>query len=181
MLNGIAPLLVFTFTNDEAINAVKSVPLVGNFLAENVGLPIPLYLDEYLTGIYVQGESKAIDIETKPEARNDGEDPIVNQRLLNSVTTVTMVASKKGVLLMTLLAFADVILSRVVSKQYKISYFNGPTIIINGLLHGFTTQQGDNDDLVRIEMLISKIGKGETSTVGQTPSVAKVTGVSPTP
>ncbi len=180
-LNGIAPLLVFRFTNNAAVNVVKNIPVIGNFLAENVGVPIPIYLDENLTGIYVHGESKAIDIETTVEARNDKKAPIVDQRALNSVTTINFVANNRGVMLMTLLAFADVIMSRVVSKQYTVSYFNGPTIIIDGLLHGFTTQPGENDTKINIQMTISKANQLSTGAQveGSVPELEKHTGALP--
>lgn len=162
-LNGIAPLLVITLKNTASINVVKKIPVAGDFLAKNIGIPIPIYLDERLTGIYVKGESKAIDIESKTDAIDSKTAPIVSQKALSSVTNVEMVASSKGVLLMTLVAFADLILARVVSKQYNVSYFNGPTIIINGLLHGFTTQLGENDDLVRIQMSIQATSASENA------------------
>jgi hypothetical protein len=154
-LNGIAPLLIIQLKNSASLNVVKKIPVVGDFLSKNVGIPIPIYLDENLTGIYVQGESKAIEIETTTHAIDAVTAPIVSQKALSSITTVEMIAAPSGVLLMTLIAFADLILTRVVSKQYNVSYFNGPTIIANGVLHGFTTQIGENDDKVRINMQIA--------------------------
>jgi hypothetical protein len=154
-LNGIAPLLVIQLKNSASMNVVKKIPVAGDFLSKNVGVPIPIYLDENLTGIFVQGESKAIDIETRLDSIDGKNAPIVSQKALSSVTSVEMVASRTGVLLMTLIAFADLILTRVVAKQYSVSYFNGPTIIVNGVLHGFTTQLGENNDLVHIKMDIA--------------------------
>lgn len=173
-LNGIAPLLVIQLKNADSINVVKKIPIAGDFLSKNVGLPIPIYLDELLTGIYVKGESKAIDIETKTDAIDAKTAPIVSQKALSSVTNIEMVASKRGVLLMTLISFADLILTRVVSKQYNVSYFNGPTIIANGVLHGFTTQLGENDDLVRIQMAISSAPPPANDIVASAEKVAGV-------
>lgn len=154
-LNGVAPLLVIELKNSASLNVVKKIPVAGDFLASNIGLPIPIYLDERLTGIYVKGESRGIDIDTKIDAIDAKNVPIYSQKALASTVTVEMVASSTGVMLMTLIAFADLILTRVVSKQYSVSYFNGPTIITNGVLHGFTTQLGENDNLVRINMALS--------------------------
>ena len=173
-LNGIAPLLVIQLKNADSLNVVKKIPIAGDFLSKNVGLPIPIYLDERLTGIYVKGESKAIDIETKLDAIDAKNAPIVSQKALSSITTVEMIASSKGVLLMTLIAFADLILTRVVSKQYNISYFNGPTIIANGVLHGFTTQLGENDDLVHINMAIASAPAPSSDIAPVTPKLAGV-------
>lgn len=173
-LNGIAPLLVIQLKNALSQNVVKKIPVAGDFLASNIGIPIPIYLDENLTGIYVKGESKSIDIETKIDSIDAKKAPIFSQKALSSITTVEMVASQRGVMLATLLAFADVILTRVVAKQYSVSYFNGPTIILNGVLHGFTTQIGEDDDLVRINMALSSGPVVPDALVSEVP---KVTGV----
>lgn len=183
MLNGIAPLLIFTFKTPGIVNTIRGIPKVGNFLATNVGLPIPIYLDEKLTGIYVKGESRGIDVETKTENLRNKENTqtsIIYQSALNNTVTVNMIASRKGVMLVTLLALMDMIFQRVVSKEYNVSYFNGPTLILNGLLHGFTTQQTSDDTLVEIQMVLSKTPPEISSDAGSPgPTLEKLNGVSP--
>lgn len=169
MLNGIAPIIIFEF-----MYFPPSVPTEGlaetvdsslSWLMETFGsVPVPIYLDEKLTGIYVESETRAIDIETdiQPQYAKDRvtglpKPPIVTQRGLSSLVTVNLMASRDSILLNVLLSFADLILSKTVSQEYKISYLNGPTTVFRGLLHGLSTSVGGNsDDLVRITLQLQK-------------------------
>lgn len=182
MLNGIAPVLIFTIKNNSkalspVFNALESVPLIGKDIAGVVaGIPIPLYLDERITGLYVENEARNIDIETKPEQRFDDKSPYFYQRALNSSVSVNIIASKSSLLLSVLLAIMDMIVPKIVSRNYSISYFNGSTLILNGLLQGFNTVTGNDDDLVRITLQIQK----EHSTPDITSQIlGKVTGAIP--
>ncbi len=162
MLNGIAPILIFTLKENPAalspiFNALSGVPLIGAEASQVfAGIPIPLYLDEKLTGLIVENEAKNIDIETTVEARYDNKKPYVYQRAVNASQTVQLIASKDSLLLPALLALSDMIVPRLVSQNYSVSYINGATIILNGLLQGFNTSKGSNDDLVRIILQIQR-------------------------
>lgn len=179
MLNGIAPLLLFRFFSGSLVNTIQGIPNIGDFIVTGLGAPISLYLDETITGIYVESEAKAIDIETSVQARNDSKKPIVDQRGLNSITTVNILASRDSTFLSVLLALNDMVFSRVVSKEYNVSYFNGPTLILNGLLHGFSTNAGNDDNLVRCQMQLSRANQESTQPQSQVPSLDKVTGTTP--
>src|SRR5690606_12365506 len=120
-----------------AFNALSGIPLIGESLAENVGVPIPLYLDEQLTGVYIESESKSIDVETETKPRFDEKKPEVRQTALNSLIAINMLAKKDAVLLSVLLALNDLIFTKVVSQNYRISYLNGATTVFNGLFHSF--------------------------------------------
>lgn len=170
MLNGASPLLIFQFKENPAVqtklfNALK-VPIKSEFAGLISGIPIPLYLDENITGLFVDSESKNLDLETTIEPRLDYTQPYIYQRPVNSSITVNLNANKDSILLPALLALADLIIPRLTSATYKISYFNGATSIINGLLQGLSTSEGANDDLIRIVLQIQK----EDSRPVQTPS-----------
>lgn len=182
MLNGVAPLLIFNFqpvSLTAAVNALAGIPVIGSTLSSFVGIPVPLYLDEQLTGIYVESETKAIDIDTNVQARSDGKPPSVDQRGLNNLVTVNMVANRNSVVLAVLIALNDQVFSKVVSKNYSINYFNGITAIFGGLLHGFSTTTGNNDDLIRITMQISKANSQSTAPANVVSVLPKVTGALP--
>ncbi len=160
-LGGIAPLLIFTYPENIAalspvFNALSGIPLVGDLVSPLNGIPIPLYLSEELTGIYVDTESKNIDIETNPQVRYDNKAPTVYQRLIGSSVSVNILASKDSIILPAFLALIDLIVPRLVSQNYKLSYINGSTVILNGLLQGLNTSQGADDDLIRITLQIQK-------------------------
>jgi hypothetical protein len=188
MLNGIAPLLIFNFPIPLEPPSVagpqletKGIPLLIQKFQTDIGIPIPLYLDENLTGIYIESESKAIDIETNSQQRFDGKAPSVDQRGLNNLVTINMVASKNSIVLGVLLALNDMIFSRVVSKTYNVSYLNGVTTIFGGLLHGFSTSSGIDNDLIKVVMQISKANLSPPTKGGTQIQNKFITGATPVP
>ncbi len=181
MLNGISPLLIFSFKpalTTALFSGLAGIPVVGDILPR-IGIPIPVYLNEQLTGVFIESESKAIDIDTEVHAKYNGDPPAVEQRGLNNLVTINMFANKDSIMLAVLLAMNDMIFSRVVSQDYAVSYINGSTTIFNGLLHGFSTNQGSNDDLVRIVMQISKSNQSKPTPGSITAPLKKITGAVP--
>jgi len=182
MLNGIAPVIIFNFSlvpKSPTFNAISGIPLVGDFVANNLGLPIPIYLDERLTGIYIDSEEKSLDVETNAQNKSTGFKPKIDQRAINSVVRVNMIASRNSVVLTALLALCDIAFTKLASKDYSISYFNGATTIFNGLLQGFSVNADTNDDLYRIRFEISKANAGSTIVEQGASVLTKVTGALP--
>lgn len=159
MLNGVAPIIIFHFNPlivQNLLSGFAGIPVIGGVLS-NLGIPIPIYLDQNLTGIYVDTETKAIDVTSDVQISYDPKvASAVDQRGLNNIVTINLFASKTSIMLSVLLAMNDMIFQRLVSKTYSISYLNGTTTIFNGLLHGFSTSVGSDDDLIRIVMQIEK-------------------------
>lgn len=160
MLGGIDPILVFTFAsinaNATANSAISAVPLIGDAILENLGVPIPLYLSEKLTGISVDTESIDITVDSNVQLNKVNNEAIVDQKGLNSILTVNMISTKSSLVLAALVAFTDVIFSRLVSKSAKISYIHGSTIVLNALLHSFTMRQREGSDLVDVVLQLEK-------------------------
>lgn len=181
MLGGIAPILIFYFPTKikiPGVNALSGIPILDQ-LPTQLGVPIPVYLDENLTGILVDTESKAIDIDTVAQQRNDGGPPLVNQRGLNNLVTINMIAKRDSIILAMLLALNDMIFQRVVSREYSVSYTNGPTTIFGGLLHGFSSTAEADTDLVNITMQISKSSEQGTAPPNTVAVLPKITGATP--
>lgn len=182
MLNGVAPILIFNFPENPAslspvFNALSGIPLVGPLLPLSIGVPIPLYLDERVTGLYVDTQGKNLDIETTIEPRYDNKKPFVYQRALNSSITINLNANKDSILLPALLALTDFIIPRLISQNYQVSYLNGPTVILGGLLQGLNTNEGSDDDLIRIVLQIQKTDQRPASPVP--PTLIPVVGATP--
>lgn len=159
MLTGLAPLIIFTFPLDvkgPTFNALSGIPVIGSSLASQIGLPIPIYLDERLTGVYIDQESRNIDIETTVEPKSEGTTPDFSQRGTNNTVTINMKALKTSVALTALLALIDLAFQKTVSRSYKVTYLNGPTTIFNGLLDGFSTATDNDNELVFITLTLSK-------------------------
>lgn len=166
MLNGVAPILIFSFPilPKGTFNMLSGIPLVGESLAASVALPIPIYLDEKITGVYIDSESKSIDIQTEIDAKSDGTKPDVSQRGLASNVTINIKASRNSVVLSALLALIDLCFQKVVSREYSVSYLNGATTIFGGLLDSFTVDTDFNNDLYIISLTISQGAKVTKST-----------------
>lgn len=154
MLNGVAPFFLFKFPITASIPILSGIPILSDAISL-VGLPIPVYLDEGRSGVLLKNQEKNIDIDTQPEQSADGK-TLVLQRGINNTVTINFVANKNSTLLSLFLAFADEIFTRAVNRKYSVSYFNGSTLIFDGLVHSFSAQESDDDELVHISMTIQK-------------------------
>lgn len=185
MLNGVEPLLIITFKNKGILDFFGPDSLVSSLVGA-IGLPIPIYLSEKLTGIYVDTESSAIDVKTEVEpvtAKNpltlDVEPPVVSQTAVDSQCTINLLANDDCILLTALIALMEELVKRLVSQEYSISYLNGSTAIFGGLLHRFATNRNRNDNLVRIELSISTAAKESPIPSSPIAAISKVTGAVP--
>lgn len=169
MLNGVAPLLLFNFKIAVDISSpLQKLPIVN--LVPSIKLPtVPLYLDEDLTGLYMDSQSKNIDIDTNMVNPGDP-NPVVKQKPIASIITLNMFASKSSIGMILLNLFCEQILDKIITEGYSIDFFNGSTILFGGLLHGFSIVENSNDDRFNISLQLSK---GRTANTIQG-AVAKV-------
>jgi hypothetical protein len=180
MLNGLDPIIIFNFSKLSAADqeTLASIPIVSS-IVEKIGLPpIPIYLSERLTGLYIDSEDKNIDIETSSETLTNGEAPQINQKGLNSTVTISLVASRNSIGLTLLAALADRIFKKVTSREYSITYLHGAVTVFNGLLNSFQISQNAENDLynINIELFTTTV---ETQEPAGVPVVEKVTGAVP--
>ncbi len=164
MLNGIYPILIFNFKKlvPQLAKLTSGVPLLAE-ISDSVPLtPIPLYLKEELTGLYITHQSKNVDIDTTAQTLPDGTTPKVKQAGINTTITINLVGRQDAIPLQLLIAMIDLIFQKVSSQEYSISYLNGPITVFNGLLEGFSVQEGENNDLFNVQLQISRIVGGST-------------------
>ncbi len=181
MLNGTTPLLVIFLKNKITIDLFSGVGPPSNDDLLDLPLPIPIYLTELplnslavggntvgigsLSGIYINNETHGIDVVTKVDPvttlspTGEREDAQISQTAVDSQVSINMITHRDSVFLNVILAVMDLIIKRLVSAEYSIAYLNGPTVIFGGLLHRFSTSVSDNDNLVRMELVISTAGK----------------------
>lgn len=174
MLNGVAPIFIFTFpvVPPSVANALSSVPYVGNFL-QDVGLPIPIYLDEKFTNIAVDSDTKNIDIDTEVKANTDpNKPPIVKQNALDSTVTVNLVAVKDSLLLTILLAMSDLIFTRAASQAYTVTYLNGPITVFNGTMKSFSTSANADSTKLDVSITLSRANYRAPTIQPSLPSVS---------
>ena len=183
MLNGIDPIIIFQFKKLDPTAAANfsqtyKIP-IADVNARYIDFPpIPIYLSENLTGLYIDSEDKNIDVETSSETLESGGEPIFYQRGLNSTVKVNLLGSRNSIGLTLIAAMADLIFQKVTSKEYSITYLHGGITVFNGLLHSFSiTPNGDNDLYnIGIELTRSTV---KTNPIAAITEVPKVTGTVP--
>lgn len=177
MLNGVDPIILFNLKKKipGVSDALSKIPVVAD-IVNAIDLPIiPIYLSEKFTGIYIDSESKSIDIETNTDTLSNGDSPEINQKGIQSSVKIEMVASRDSIGVMLFGAVADLIFPRVTSKEYSITYLHGAVTVFSGMLHSFSINQNANTDLYNITMELIKPGGPKLSV----PSVPKLTGAVP--
>lgn len=185
MLNGIAPILIFQFAPGQISDAnffsqaISKIPLIGSSIVQDFGIPIPIYMDERLTGIVIDEDSKQIDVDTEVKQTYDGSPAKVTQRGLTNSVTINMIGKKDSIVLSTLIALNDQIFKKLVSKQYKIQYMNGPTTIFNGLLGSFSHTNSPDTDKINISMQIVKPNEQSTAEQKTIPIIQPIQGATP--
>lgn len=179
MLNGLDPIIIFQFYKlSELPASIAGVPIVSSVVDKIGFVPIPIYLSERLTGLMLDTQDKNIDIETTTEAVASGAQPVVNQKPINSTVRINLQANKDSIGLTLLSAMADLILPKLVSKEYAITYLNGAVTVFAGQLHSFNIQENSNDTRanITIELVRGGVKTQETQSV---PVVTPVQGSVP--
>ncbi len=186
MLNGIDPIIIFQLykKTPAAVATLATIPLTSSNAAasKTIFAIIPIYLSETITGIYIDTESKAIDIDTDTASLSDGTSALVNQKALASITTINFIAKQSSIGLTILLALSELILDKVTSQEYEITYMHGGITVFGGLIHSFSYDQGTDNDLYKIKLEISKGRKAKSvGPVGQDPDAVRLGTAGATP
>lgn len=187
MINGLDPIIIFNFNKPVSagfLNTLKSINLVSQKTDSIPIPPIPLYLSENLTGIYVTTQDKSIQIDTSLSTLSTGETPLIAQKGIQTSVKIGMIANNDSIGMLLLSAFMDQVFPVVTAKGFTITYINGSIIVFNGLLHSFQITQDTESTLMKISLEIIKVGKPgdlltSTNTVSDT-AFSKVGTASPT-
>ncbi len=180
MLNGIDPIILVTFSKllPSELATISKIPLVSTLVDKLDLLPIPIYLSETLTGLYIVQEDKNIDVETSTETLPDGADPVINQKGINSTVKVQLQAHKDSLGLTLLSALMDIAFEKVTSREYSITYLHGPITVFAGLLNSFSIAQNSDDELLSITLELTRTSVS-TKGVFKVPKLGSVTGSIP--
>lgn len=168
MLNGLAPIIIFQFSKKipQAPSLGAKIPVETSFFSKIPLPPIPLYLDEKLTGLIVDSEDKSIDIQTSQDSLSDADSPLITQNALESSVKINLQATKDSIGLTILSAVADMILPRVTSQEYSIQYLNGATTMFNAKLKSFSVNSSRDNTLLNITV---ELIKGDNRTIASKP------------
>lgn len=176
MLNGIAPIIIFQFSKQVKTatdtEAVSKIPILSRIINKIPLPPIPLYLDEKLTGIIIDSEDKTVDIETSQDALNDDDTPLITQKAIESSVKINMRATRDSIGLTILSAVADMIIPKVTSQEYSIQYLNGATTMFNARLKSFSVSSSSDNTLLNITLELIK-GDNKTQPKADAPTVER--------
>ncbi len=157
MLGGLDPILLFTFYKNSQDVTDSKIPYANDLGLNRLALPpIPIYLSELATGVYIDSEDKSIDIETNIETLRTSSEGLFSQKGIGSTVSITMKANKNSLGLTLLSAVADLILAKVTSKEYSVAYLHGAVTIFNGLVHEFSINQTADTDLYEIKLTLMR-------------------------
>lgn len=179
MLNGLDPIILFHLfkATPSQLQSLSNIPLASDIVSA-IGLPpIPIYLSERLTGLYIDSEDKNIDIETTTSTLADASAPEVNQRGINSTIRIDLIANKDSIGVTLLSAMSDLVFQRASSQEYSVTYLNGAITIFGGLIRSFSINQNADTDLYNISIEISKGRSSIGTLLGGQPSVSGVSGI----
>lgn len=167
MLNGVDPIIIFQFKKLAPYlgSTIEKIPIISQ-IPDLIALPpIPVYFgrdSQSLIGLYIDSESKNVDIQTTTETQTDGTPPNVDQKGIANVVSINLFGKRNSVQLALLTTLVDQIFDRVTSKEYAISYLNGPITIFGGVLHSYSVEQNADNDLVNVKIELSKGQKEPT-------------------
>ena len=180
MLGGVDPVIIFQFGKLAAVAGatVAKIPLVSSIPTVVDQPPIPIYLSELATGIYIDSEDKNLDIETDTQTMTDGSEPEVSQKGIGTTIAINLVARADSLGLTLLSAMIDQIFEKVTSKEYAITYLHGPITVFRGVLHSFSVNKQSGNDLLTIKIELSK-GTKEPTKKPPIPTVPGLTGTLP--
>lgn len=150
MLNGLAPVLIYQY---QPIDTSFSI---FGFKVPSVGVPIPIYLDEKLTGIMGEGASNKISIETAT---------INNQtytRQVSNDVNIKLRCRNNNLVGQTLLGILGEAFKQTSEDKYSISLFYDSTFIIDAYLKDFYSRPIDNTDMREIGITLAKKYKNKT-------------------
>ncbi len=181
MLNGIAPVFLIYFPKTEA-TWVKNKD--GSFSVKKVTTwkaAIPIYLDEELTGVYVDQNNEQLEISTENIVGSGEKKSLtITQKGDKQTVTVELLANKNSIGLNILLPLLKTLYDYTLKdKDYKIAYFNNNILIFDAKLGRYQKTEGRTNDLVAItidleikpkseepkkEMVLEKGDTGEITT-----------------
>lgn len=154
MLNGKYPLVVFYFYADSN----RLIPQA---------IPIPLYLDEQMTGLALKGSSMTATIMTEQM----GDD--VFQKAMENTLSINFesVDDTSGMAILKAMMFK--LIEYMGQRKYSISYFDGSSVILDAVISDYTLTKQDNSNKYDVNI---KLAKRPAITTNLSSSIVPTTG-----
>ena len=181
MLGGLDPIIIFQFKKlAPSLGAqLAKIPIVAKNAPSLIDMPpIPIYLSESLTGIFIESETKSVDIDTDVQTLTNGEEPKESQKGVASTISIDLVGKKGSIGLILFSSLIDLAFEKCSSDEYSITYLHGATTIFRAKLHNFQAVQGAQNDLLNIKVDLSRGAKSPLK-LPTIPSVPRAVGATP--
>lgn len=181
MLGGLSPVIIFQFSKlantqwGEFVGGNSLLSQIPTFVAQP---PIPIYLSERLTGLFVDTENKQVDLNTETTTLKSGEDPEIDQNAIGSTVSVSLKAKKDSIALITLSSLIDMAYDKATSGEYAISYLHGVVTVFRGKLVSYSFDQIADTDLISVQLELTRGTKKPETKETVTP-IQKETGTVP--
>lgn len=186
MLNGIDPIIIFQFRKKESAELIGprspngqferswtyGIPIISEVPTFVEQPPIPIYLSENLTGLFIDTEAKNVAVGTTTETITDGGKPRTIQKGASSTVQVALKAKADSIGLILLTAMIDLLFEKVTSQEYAITYMHGATTIFRGLLEQFNVSEISGTDLVSINFELTRGEKDPETTDLKKPTIS---------
>lgn len=159
VLNGLDPVLIFQFKTliSGVSDNIKNIPIVSDIPTLVEEPPIPIYLSENLTGLFIDSEDKNLDIETDIEESSDStKEPLVTQKGVTTSVSINIQANKNSIGLNLLNSLIDQAFLKLRNNLYTISYLNGSTTVFRGRIQSYRVNQNADSELVNIQLILNK-------------------------
>jgi hypothetical protein len=161
MLNGLSPILIFQFSKKlvdlSAVgDVIAKIPLIAEIPSVVDEPPIPVYLSETITGVFIESEDKSVDVVTDFETKTDGSPVNVNQKGASSVVSINLLARKDSLGVALLSALIDLAFDKVTSNEYSVSYLSGPTTVFRGKITQWVANQNADNELLSMKLEITR-------------------------
>lgn len=146
------PVLLIYFAN--TLTPQQIADKTGNLYST----PIPIYLSEKLTGLYVDSEKKGLSISTEniveiDKTTKNRSGLKVQQKGETQTTDISIVGRRDSVGLNLLLPMLQTIYDQVLAtKDYRLAYFHNNVLIFNARLANLSINQNRDNNLVTIEL-----------------------------
>lgn len=184
MLDGLDPILIFQIYKKlpPPTTTVSAIPIRSEAKNRITIAVIPIYLSQTKTGLHVDVQNKSIDIDTNTDSLYTGDPGPVSQKTIGAITTVNLIGKKNSTGLAIFLALSELLLDKVTSQEYEVTYLNKSVMVLGGLVHGFKYDDEANTDIVKITLELSR-GQPKTKSVlvGEDPTAVRLGTLGTTP
>ena len=155
MLNGLYPVIVF-----QKINEVRGRMENGRIVSTDVSgtalsKPIPIYLDEQLTGIALISQSRRVEFANDTIVDNATGEMKVKQRGVSNSVDIELKANRNSTGLNILLPLVNIAFQMAALGKYVISYFNQNVILFSAKLTNFVADENSDNTAVIIRFSLS--------------------------